>query len=69
MTVEIISQSISTKVWDQTGMELAIPGLAVGLHYRARWEDLDEMPKMQLCTVCETKINLQRKKYNIFWKL
>ena len=29
MTVEIISWSISTKVWDQTGMELATPGSAV----------------------------------------
>ena len=26
MTVEIISQSISTKVWDRTGIELATPG-------------------------------------------
>ena len=29
MTVEIIS--ISTKVWDQAGIELATPGSAVGL--------------------------------------
>ena len=29
MTVEIISLSISTKVWDQTGIELATPGSAV----------------------------------------
>ena len=29
MTVEIISWSISTKVWDQTGIELATPGSAV----------------------------------------
>ena len=29
MTVEIISCSISTKVWDQTGIELATPGSAV----------------------------------------
>ena len=27
--VEIISQSISTKVWEQVGIELATPGLAV----------------------------------------
>ena len=29
MTVEIISQSISTKVWDQAGIELATPGSAI----------------------------------------
>ena len=29
MTVEIISRSISTKVWDQAGIELATPGIAV----------------------------------------
>ena len=29
MTVEIISQSISTKVWDRAGIELATPGSAV----------------------------------------
>ena len=29
MTVEIISWSISTKVWDQAGIELATPGSAV----------------------------------------
>ena len=29
MTVEIISRSISTKVWDRTGIELATPGSAV----------------------------------------
>ena len=29
MTVEIISWSISTKVWDRTGIELATPGSAV----------------------------------------
>ena len=29
MTVEIISRSISTKVWDWTGIELATPGSAV----------------------------------------
>ena len=29
MIVEIISRSISTKVWDQAGIELATPGLAV----------------------------------------
>ena len=29
MTVEIISWSISTKVWDQTGIKLATPGSAV----------------------------------------
>ena len=29
MTVEIISWSISTKVWDRAGMELATPGSAV----------------------------------------
>ena len=28
MTVEIISWSISIKVWDQAGMELATPGSA-----------------------------------------
>ena len=32
MTVEIISRSISRKVWDQAGIKLAaIPGFAVGL--------------------------------------
>ena len=30
MTVEIISCSISTKVWDWAGVELATPGSAVG---------------------------------------
>ena len=29
MTVEIISLSISTKVWDRAGVELATPGSAV----------------------------------------
>ena len=29
MTVEIISLSISTKVWDRAGIELATPGSAV----------------------------------------
>ena len=29
MTVEIISWSISTEVWDLTGIELATPGSAV----------------------------------------
>ena len=29
MTVEIISRSISTKVWDRAGFELATPGSAV----------------------------------------
>ena len=29
MTVEIISRSISTKVWDQAGIELATPESAV----------------------------------------
>ena len=29
MTVEIISRSISTKVWDRAGIELATPGSAV----------------------------------------
>ena len=36
MTVEIISQSISTKVWDQAGIELATPGFAVRLASVAR---------------------------------
>ena len=31
MTEEIISWSISTKVWDQAGIELTTPGSAVGL--------------------------------------
>ena len=30
MTIEIISRSISTKVWDRAGIELATPGIAVG---------------------------------------
>ena len=29
MTLEIISRSISTKVWDRAGIELATPGIAV----------------------------------------
>ena len=29
MTVEIISLSISTKVWDRAGIELETPGIAV----------------------------------------
>ena len=36
MTVEIISQSISTKVWDQAGIEPATPGSAVRLASVAR---------------------------------
>ena len=36
MTVEIISWSISTKVWDRTGIELATPGSAVRHAYVAR---------------------------------
>ena len=36
MTVEIISRSISTKVWDRAGMELATPGSAVRLTSVAR---------------------------------
>ena len=36
MTVEIISQSISTKVWDQAGIKLATPGSAVKLTSVAR---------------------------------
>ena len=31
MTVDIIPQSISTKVWDRAGIEHATPGSAVGL--------------------------------------
>ena len=31
MTVETISRSISTEIWDQAGVELVIPGSAVGL--------------------------------------
>ena len=36
MTVEIISWSISTKVWDRAGIELATPGSAVSLASVAR---------------------------------
>ena len=36
MTVEIISWSISTKVWDRAGIELATPGSAVRLASVAR---------------------------------
>ena len=36
MTVDIISQSISTKVWNGAGMELATPGSAVRLASVAR---------------------------------
>ena len=36
MTVEIISQSISTEVWDRAGIELATPGSAVRLASVAR---------------------------------
>ena len=36
MTVEIISWSISTKVWDRVGIELATPGSAVRLASVAR---------------------------------
>ena len=31
MPVENISQSISTKVWDQTGIKLMTPGSVIGL--------------------------------------
>ena len=44
MTVEIISWSISTKVWDRAGIELATPGSAVRLASVARhvtdWDQL-----------------------------
>ena len=36
MVMEIISQSISTKVWDRGGIELATPGSAVRLASVAR---------------------------------
>ena len=36
MTVEIISLSISTKVWDRAGIKPAIPGSAVRLASVAR---------------------------------
>ena len=36
MTVEIISLSISTKVWDRAGIELATPGSAVRHAFVAR---------------------------------
>ena len=36
MTVEIISWSISTEVWDRAGIELATPGIAVRLASVAR---------------------------------
>ena len=36
MTVEIVSRSISTKVWDRAGIELATPGSAVRLASVAR---------------------------------
>ena len=36
MSVEIISRSISTKVWNRAGMELATPGSAVRLASVAR---------------------------------
>ena len=37
MTAEIISRSISTKVWDRAGIELAIPGSAVSCASVARY--------------------------------
>ena len=36
MTVEIISRSISTKLWDRAGIELVTPGSAVRLASVAR---------------------------------
>ena len=36
MTVEFISWSISTKVWDRAGIELATPGIAVSFASLAR---------------------------------
>ena len=36
MTVEIISRSVSTKVWDQAGIELTTPGSANRLASGAR---------------------------------
>ena len=36
MTIEIISRSISTKVWDRAGIELATPEFAVNLASVAR---------------------------------
>ena len=40
MTVEIISRSISTKVWDRTGIELSTPGSAVR-HASVAWHVTD----------------------------
>ena len=45
MTVEIISCSISTKIWDQAGVEIATPGSAARFasvsqtRYRLRYEN------------------------------
>ena len=45
MTVEIISRSISTKVWDLAGIELGTPGSAVRLASVARHvTDCDMQP-------------------------
>ena len=51
MTVEIISWSISTKVWDRTGIELATPGSAVRHASVARHVTDCAMPKEKFKTV------------------
>ena len=54
MTVEMISGSISTKVWDRAGIELATPGSAVRLTSVARhvtdcamWPGISDIERIQ----------------------
>ena len=51
MTLEIISQSISTEVWDWARIQLAIPGSAVGL--------AKDCATGLVCYVCDSKLKDQ----------
>ena len=54
MTVEIISRSISTKVWYRAGIELATPGSAVR-HASVARHVTDRATRMWGCEVCQDK--------------
>ena len=54
MTVEIISLSISMKVWDRAGIELVTPGSAVRQDFH-----------MNLKHVCQTSLSLELQQFYI----
>ena len=58
MSVEIISRSISTKVWDRAGIELATPGSAVSLASVAR-HVTNWATRLGLVVVLQALINSQ----------